>query len=94
MAGTITQLASGVGAGGTVLALFVQPTLLIPVLVTVAALGGLPLMLIATLALVAVYSRHSERRAAAEQILDRLLTTLRPPQSLKTSERTKRKTTE
>lgn len=49
-----------------------------PILVTGAALGGLPLLLIVTLALVAVYSPDPSRREAAEKVLDRLLTTLRP----------------
>lgn len=71
-------LASGVGVGGTALAVALQPGLLEPVLVTVGALGGLPLLLITTLALVAVYSADPGRRAAAEKILDLLLATLRP----------------
>ena len=48
-------------------------------LVTVGALGGVPLLLITALALVAVYSPDPDRRAAAEKILDRLLATLRQP---------------
>ncbi len=71
-------LVPGIGAGGAALAVAVQPTLLVPILMTGAALGGLPLLLICTLALVAVYSPDPSRRAAAEKILDRLLTTLRP----------------
>ena len=67
-----------VGAGGAVLAVALQPGPLGPVLVTGAALGGLPLLLIITLALVVVYSRESSRRDAAERVLDRLLSTLRP----------------
>jgi len=79
MAGTLTRLVSGVGAaGGTAVAVAVQPTLLIPVLVTLTALGSLPLLLITTLALAAVYSADPNRRTAAEKVLDRLLTTLRP----------------
>jgi hypothetical protein len=62
-----------------------QPPLLVPILVTVAALGGLPLLLIASLALVAVYSPDPSRRAAAEKILDRLLMTLRPGGGLGTN---------
>lgn len=53
-----------------------QPGLLGPVLVTGAALGGLPLLLIVTLAL--VFTRVPARQAAAERVLDRLLSTLRP----------------
>jgi len=79
MAGTLARLASGVGAvGGTAVAVAVQPTLLIPVLVTLTTLGSLPLLLIITLALAAVYSANPDRRTAAEKILDRLLTTVRP----------------
>jgi len=79
MAGTLTRLVSGVGAaGGTAVAVAVQPTLLIPVLVTLTALSSLPLLLITTLALAAVYSTDPNRRTAAEKVLDRLLTTLRP----------------
>ena len=77
--GTLTRLVSGVGAaGGTAVAVAVQPTLLIPVLVTLTALSSLPLLLITTLALAAVYSADPNRRTAAEKVLDRLLTTLRP----------------
>jgi hypothetical protein len=61
------------------LAIAVQPGLLVPVLTTVVALGGLPLLLITILALAAVYSSDPVRRAAAEKILARLLITLRPP---------------
>jgi hypothetical protein len=76
---TVTgRLASGVGAGGAVLAAAVQPGLLVPVALAAAVLGGLPLLLISVLALVAVYSRDPDRRAAAEKILDRLLSALRP----------------
>jgi len=79
MVGTLTRLVSGVGAaGGTAVAVAVQPTLLIPVLVTLTALSSLPLLLITTLALAAVYSADPNRRTAAEKVLDRLLTTLRP----------------
>ena len=79
MAGTLVRLASGVGAAsGTAVAVAVQPTLLVPVLVILIALGSLPLLLITTLALAAVYSTDPVRRTAAEKVLDRLLTTLRP----------------
>jgi hypothetical protein len=71
-------LGPGVGAGSAAVAVALQPGLLVPILVTGAALGGLPLLLIAILALVAVYSSDPCRRDAAEKILDRLLTTLRP----------------
>jgi hypothetical protein len=60
------------------LAAAVQPGLLVPMVLAVAVLGGLPLLLIVTLALGAVYSRDPVRRAAAEKILDRLLSALRP----------------
>lgn len=69
---------SGLGAGGAVLAIAVQPGLLVPVLLASAALGGLPLLLITTLALVVVFTRVPARQAAAERVLDRLLSTLRP----------------
>jgi hypothetical protein len=59
-------------------AVAVQPTLLVPVLVTLTALGGLPLLLVTIMALAAVYSTDPDRRIAAEKVLDRLLTTLRP----------------
>ena len=80
MAGTLGRLAlSGVGiASGTAVAVAVQPTLFIPVFVTLIALGSLPLLLIITLALAAVYSTYPERRTAAENILDRLLSTVHP----------------
>lgn len=71
-------LGPGVGVGSAALAVALQPGLLGPILLTAAALGGLPLLLIATLALIAVYSPDPYRRNAAENILDRLLTTLRP----------------
>ncbi len=74
------RLGPGVGAGGAALAVAMQPALLVPILVTGAALGSLPLLLITTLALIAVCSSDPNRRAAAEKILDRLLSTLRPQQ--------------
>ena len=73
-----SRLVSGVGAGGAALVAAAQPGLLVPVLLAVAVLGGLPLLLIVTLALGAVYSRDPARRTAAEKILDRLLRALRP----------------
>ncbi|MGH3934999.1 MAG: hypothetical protein ACRDS1_08495 [Pseudonocardiaceae bacterium] len=79
MAGSLVRLVSGAGAaGGTAVAVAVQPALLIPILVMLTVLGSLPLLLITTLALVAVYSANPDRRTAAEKVLDRLLTTLRP----------------
>jgi nitrate/nitrite transporter NarK len=79
MVGTLARLASGAGAaGGTAVVVAVQPTLLLPVLVMLTVLGALPLLLITTLALAAVYSTNPGRRRAAEKVLDRLLTTLRP----------------
>lgn len=73
-----SRLVSGVGAGGAALVAAVQPGLLVAVLLAVAALGGLLLLLISTLALVAVYSRDPVRRAAAGKILTQLLGALRP----------------
>jgi len=72
-------LVSGIRAGGTVVALAIQPALLGPVMVALAVLGVLPLLLISTLALVAVYSPDPARRKNAGEILDRLLAILRPP---------------
>jgi hypothetical protein len=74
-------LTPGAGAiGGGALVTAVQHATLGPVLVTVGVLGVLPLLLIttliATLALVAVYSPHRTRRGTAEKILDRLLSVL------------------
>lgn len=63
-------LAPGIGVGSAALAVTLQPGLLVPILVTGAALGGLPLLLIVTLALVVVYSREPSRRDAAERVLD------------------------
>lgn len=85
-------LGGGVGAGSAVLAVAFQPALLVPILVTAAALGGLPLLLITTLALVAVYSPDPSRRAVAEKILDRLLTTLRPPEPATRTPQRRKKT--
>jgi hypothetical protein len=74
-------LASGVGVAGGAFVTAVQPAALGPVLVILGVLAGLPLLLIITLALVAVYSPQRARRGAAEKILDRLLSVLtRPPQ--------------
>ncbi|MGH3771342.1 MAG: hypothetical protein ACRDRW_08100 [Pseudonocardiaceae bacterium] len=79
MSAVASRLASSIGAGGTIVALAIQPTLLSPVVVTIAALGILPLLLISTLALAAVYSPDPTRRKNAGKILDRLLGILRPP---------------
>jgi hypothetical protein len=73
-------LVSGVGAGGAALAAALQPGLLVSIVLAVAGLGGLALLLVATLALGAVYSRGRARRIRAEKILDRLLSTLRQPE--------------
>lgn len=78
MSAMVGRLLSGVGAGGVTLVAAVQPGLLVPVALVLAVLGGLPLLLIATMALVAVCSRVPSRQAAAERILDRLLSVLRP----------------
>lgn len=56
----------------------VQPGLLVAVLLAVAVPVGLLLLLIATLALIAVCSRDPVRRAAAGKILTQLLGALRP----------------
>jgi hypothetical protein len=84
-------LVSGVGAGSVVLVAAAQPGLLMPVLLAIVALGGLPLLLIITLALVAVYSRDPDRRDAAEKILDRLLSALCPQRSLTPTPRRRRR---
>jgi nitrate/nitrite transporter NarK len=84
-----SRLASGVGAGGAALVAAVQPGLLVPVTLVAAVLGGLPLLLITTLALVAVYSHDPDRRTAAENILDRLLSALRPRERPPTRQRRK-----
>jgi hypothetical protein len=69
-------LASGVGIAGGMLVAAGQPAALGPVLVVVGVLGGLPLLLIIMLALVAVFSSHRARRGAAEKILAQLLSAL------------------
>jgi hypothetical protein len=53
-----------------------QPAAFGSVLVIVGVLGGLPLLLITTLALVAVFSPDRARRGAAEKILGQLLSAL------------------
>jgi hypothetical protein len=72
-------LASGIGIAGGALVIIVQPTTLEPVMVIVGVLLCLPLLLIITLALVAVYSTIKVRRGAAEKILDLLLSALTRP---------------
>jgi hypothetical protein len=74
-----SRLVSGVGAGGAVLVAAAQPGLLVPVVLAAAVLGGLPVLLIAVLALAAVYSQDPARRSAAEKVLDRLLSALERP---------------
>jgi hypothetical protein len=68
------------GAGGVAWVAVAQPSLLVPVALAVAVLGRLPLLLITTLALAAVYSRDQTRRVAAEKILGQLLSALRLPE--------------
>jgi nitrate/nitrite transporter NarK len=87
-----SRLVSGLGAGGAALVAAVQPDLLVPVVLAIAVLGGLPLLLIATLALVAVYSPDPARRTAAAKILDRLLSALRPREPSTPTPRRKRTT--
>lgn len=70
-------LGPGIGFGSAALVVALQSSLLVPVLITIAVLGGLPMLLIIILALVAVYSPDPSRRAAAEKILGRLLVALR-----------------
>jgi hypothetical protein len=75
---------AGAISGGALLTA-AQHTTLGPILMIAGVLGGLPLllitMLIATLALVAVYSPHRTRRGTAEKILERMLSALTgPPQ--------------
>jgi hypothetical protein len=83
MSAATAWLGPGVGAGSAALIIVFQPGLLAPVLMTVSILVGLPLLLIVALALIAVYSPNSSRRDAAEKVLDRLLATLRPQETLK-----------
>jgi hypothetical protein len=62
------------------LAAVALPTVLGLVLVAVmGVLLGLPLVLVITLALAAVYSPDPDRQGAAKEVLDRLLNALRPP---------------
>jgi hypothetical protein len=78
-------LVVGAKAVSTALVAAVLPTALGPVLVVVVGvLLGLPLVLGTTLALVAVYSADPDRRAAAKEVLYRLLNTLRPRESSRT----------
>jgi len=71
-------LGRGAGASGAALAIILHPALLVPVVVTSAVLTGLPLLLITTIALAAVFSRDPARRGAARKTLNRLLTTPNP----------------
>jgi hypothetical protein len=68
-------LLGGVGVAGGVL-VTVQPTTWGPILVSRGVRGGLPLLLVITLALVAVFSPYRARRSVAEKILDQLLNVL------------------
>jgi hypothetical protein len=80
-----SRLVVGVRAVSTVVVAAVLPTALGPVLVVVlGVLLSLPLVLVVTVALVAVYSADPGRRAAAKEVLDRLLSVLRPPESPRT----------
>ncbi|MGH3514916.1 MAG: hypothetical protein ACRDS0_04665 [Pseudonocardiaceae bacterium] len=75
----MSAVAGWLGPGiGVALVVALQPALVAPIVVTGAALGCLPLLLITTLALVAIYSPDQDRRAAAAAILNQLLTALRP----------------
>lgn len=69
-------LVPGAGIAGGMLVAAGQPAALGPVLVIVGVLGGLPLLLITMLALVAVFSSQRVRRGAAEKILGQLLNAL------------------
>lgn len=71
-----TWLASGMGLAGLTVLATGQPAALGPGLVLLAMLGSLPLLLVSTLALVAVFSSHRTRRAAAAKILTQLLSAL------------------
>jgi hypothetical protein len=83
----------GVRTVSTALVVAVFPTPLWPVLVVaISVLLGLPLALVATLALVAVYSADSGRREAATDVLDRLLNALQPRESRRTQTLRRRKT--
>lgn len=86
-----SRLALGVRAVSTVAVAAVLPTTWGPVLVLViGVLLSLPLALVITLALVAVYSADPGRRAAAKDVLDRLLSALRAPESPRTPARRRR----
>jgi hypothetical protein len=86
-----SRLALGVRAVSTVVVAAVLPTTWGPVLVLViGVLLSLPLALVITLALVAVYSADPGRRRAAKEVLDRLLSALRPHESPRTPARRRR----
>lgn len=77
-----SRLALGVRAVSTVAVAAVLPTTWGPVLVLViGVLLSMPLALVITVALVAVYSADPGRRRAAKEVLDRLLSVLRPQES-------------
>ncbi len=79
------RLVVGVRTVSTVVVAAVLPTALGPALVVViGVLLSLPLALVITLALVAVYSADPGRRRAAKEVLDRLLSVLRPQESPRT----------
>lgn len=69
-------LAPGVGIAGAMLVTTGQPAVLGSVLLLAGVLGGLLLLLISMLVLVAVFSAHRGRRGAAEKILAQLLSAL------------------
>lgn len=72
-------LASVVGIAGGALVVTMQPTPFELILVIVSVLLSLPVLLIITLAWVAVYSTIKTRRGAAEKILELLLSALTRP---------------
>ena len=72
----VGSLASCIGVGSAAIIEALRPTLPTAMLLTVTAVGCLPLLLITALALIAVYSSDPVRRTAAERVLGRLLATL------------------
>jgi hypothetical protein len=69
-------LAPGVGIAGGLLVTTGQPAALGSVLLLAGVLGGLLLLLISMLVVVAVFSAHRVRRGTAEKILAQLLSAL------------------
>jgi hypothetical protein len=69
-------LVPGVGIAGAMLVTTGQPAVLGSVLLLAGVLGGLLLLLISMLVLVAVFSPHRVQRGAAEKILAQLLSAL------------------